>query len=176
MSTDTKLMDVEETSALAILAEPFKRQVQILQDYTYLAVRAVASLFTPPHYVNDLLQQMDIIGIGSLPIVLLTGAFIGAVMVLQTASQFERFGETSLTGDIVSLALVRELGPAITGLLVAGRNASGMASELGSMLVTEQVTPCGRWARIRIASWLRRAWSLRCSFCPCSPPWRILWA
>ena len=60
-------------------------------------------------------------------------------MVLQTASQFERFGETSLTGDIVSLALVRELGPAITGLLVAGRNASGMASELGSMLVTEQV-------------------------------------
>jgi len=139
MSTDPKLMDVEETSALAILAEPFKRQVQILQDYTYLAVRAVASLFTPPHYVNDLLQQMDIIGIGSLPIVLLTGAFIGAVMVLQTASQFERFGETSLTGDIVSLALVRELGPAITGLLVAGRNASGMASELGSMLVTEQV-------------------------------------
>jgi phospholipid/cholesterol/gamma-HCH transport system permease protein len=141
MATDPKLMDVnaEETSALAILAEPFKRQLLILQDYTYLAIRAVASLFTPPHYVNDLLQQMDLIGIGSLPIVLLTGAFIGAVMVLQTASQFERFGETSLTGDIVSLALVRELGPAITGLLVAGRNASGMASELGSMLVTEQV-------------------------------------
>ena len=76
---------------------------------------------------------------GSLPIVLLTGFFIGAVMVLQTAAQFVRFGETSLTGDVVSLALVRELGPTITGLLVAGRNASGMASELGSMLVTEQV-------------------------------------
>jgi phospholipid/cholesterol/gamma-HCH transport system permease protein len=71
--------------------------------------------------------------------VLLTGFFIGAVMVLQTASQFVRFGETALTGDVVSLALVRELGPAITGLLVAGRNASGMASELGSMQVTEQV-------------------------------------
>src|SRR5437879_12789607 len=93
----------------------------------------------PASYVNDLLQQMEMIGIGSLPIVLLTGAFIGAVMVLQTASQFERFGETSLTGDVVSLALVRELGPTITGLLVAGRNASGMASELGSMQVTEQV-------------------------------------
>jgi phospholipid/cholesterol/gamma-HCH transport system permease protein len=82
---------------------------------------------------------MDIIGVGSLPIVLLTGFFIGAVMVLQTAAQFVRFGETALTGDVVSLALVRELGPAITGLLVAGRNASGIASELGSMQVTEQV-------------------------------------
>jgi len=139
MATDPKLLDAAEPSAFALLIEPFKRYVQIVQDYSYLAARAVAALFTPPIYVNDLLEQMDIIGIGSLPIVLLTGVFIGAVMVLQTASQFERFGETSLTGDVVSLALVRELGPAITGLLVAGRNASGMASELGSMLVTEQV-------------------------------------
>src|SRR5437016_6436776 len=139
MATEPKWMNAEETSALAILISPLKSQMPILQDYTYLAARAIASLFTPPVYVNDLLQQMDIIGIGSLPIVLLTGAFIGAVMVLQTASQFERFGETSLTGDIVSLALVRELGPTITGLLVAGRNSSGIASELGSMVVTEQV-------------------------------------
>jgi len=139
MATDPKLLDAAEPSAFALLMEPFKRYVQIVQDYSYLAARAVAALFTPPIYVNDLLEQMDIIGIGSLPIVLLTGVFIGAVMVLQTASQFERFGETALTGDVVSLALVRELGPAITGLLVAGRNASGMASELGSMLVTEQV-------------------------------------
>jgi phospholipid/cholesterol/gamma-HCH transport system permease protein len=139
MATDPKLMDAAEPSAFALLIQPLKRQVQVVQDYSYLAARAIASLFTPPLYVNDLLQQMDIIGIGSLPIVLLTGVFIGAVMVLQTASQFERFGETALTGDVVSLALVRELGPAITGLLVAGRNASGMASELGSMLVTEQV-------------------------------------
>ena len=82
---------------------------------------------------------MDDIGVGSLPIVLLSGFFIGAVMVLQTGSQFQRFGQVSLTGDIVSLALVRELGPSITGLLVAGRCASGIASELGSMQVTEQV-------------------------------------
>ena len=139
MATDPKLMDVAEPSAFALLIEPLKRYVLIVQDFSYFAGRAVASLFTPPIYVNDLLEQMDIIGIGSLPIVLLTGVFIGAVMVLQTASQFERFGETALTGDVVALALVRELGPAITGLLVAGRNASGMASELGSMLVTEQV-------------------------------------
>jgi phospholipid/cholesterol/gamma-HCH transport system permease protein len=140
MATDPKLMSADDDApGYAILLEPVKRQIALLQDYSYLAARTIASFFTPPIYVNDLLEQMDIIGIGSLPIVLLTGFFIGAVMVLQTASQFERFGETSLTGDVVSLALVRELGPAITGLLVAGRNASGMASELGSMQVTEQV-------------------------------------
>lgn len=113
--------------------------VLAVQDYSILSARAVASLLTAPHYIGDLLEQMDLIGVGSLPIVLITGFFIGAVMVLQTSSQFTRFGETALTGDVVSLALVRELGPTITGLLVAGRNSSGMASELGSMLVTEQV-------------------------------------
>jgi phospholipid/cholesterol/gamma-HCH transport system permease protein len=104
-----------------------------------MSVRAVLNFFTPPRYGEDTLDQMDDIGVGSLPIVLLSGFFIGAVMVLQTGSQFQRFGQVSLTGDIVSLALVRELGPSITGLLVAGRCSSGIASELGSMLVTEQV-------------------------------------
>jgi phospholipid/cholesterol/gamma-HCH transport system permease protein len=70
---------------------------------------------------------------------LLCGFFIGAVMVLQTGSQFTRFGQSSLTGEVVALALVRELGPTLTGLLVTGRCATGIASELGSMLVTEQV-------------------------------------
>ena len=74
-----------------------------------------------------------------MPFILLAGFFIGAVMVLQTGSQFTRFGQTSLTGDVVAIALVRELGPAFTGLLVTGRCATGIASELGSMLVTEQV-------------------------------------
>src|SRR3989454_10318265 len=111
----------------------------MVQDYTLLAVRSLSNVFSAPHYLADTLEQMDVIGVGSLPIVLLVGFFIGAVMVLQTSSQFERFGQTALTGDVVALALVRELGPTITGLLVAGRNASGMASELGSMLVTEQV-------------------------------------
>ena len=110
-----------------------------VQNYSKLSARAIANIGTRPRYMQDVLDQMDDIGVGSLPIVLLSGFFIGAVMVLQTGSQFERFGQASLTGDIVSLALVRELGPTITGLLVAGRCASGIASELGSMVVTEQV-------------------------------------
>jgi phospholipid/cholesterol/gamma-HCH transport system permease protein len=141
--TDPKIISAAppaaEPAPSSFLADAVKRQLRSVQDYSLLAGQAVARAFTPPLYVADILEQMDLIGVGSLPIVLLTGFFMGAVMVLQTAAQFVRFGETSLTGDVVSLALVRELGPTITGLLVAGRNSSGMASELGSMQVTEQV-------------------------------------
>jgi phospholipid/cholesterol/gamma-HCH transport system permease protein len=122
-----------------VLEDVAKTTVLKVQDYSKLSFRSVKNLASGPRYLQDTLDQMDIIGVGSLPIVLLSGFFIGAVMVLQTGAQFERFGQSSLTGDIVSLALVRELGPTITGLLVAGRCASGIASELGSMVVTEQV-------------------------------------
>jgi phospholipid/cholesterol/gamma-HCH transport system permease protein len=122
-----------------VLTDTLKGWVASVQDYSLLSFRSLQNLLTGPHYLGDLLDQMDDIGVGSLPIVLLSGFFIGAVMVLQTGSQFVRFGQTALTGDVVAIALVRELGPTLTGLLVAGRCASGIASELGSMLVTEQV-------------------------------------
>ena len=138
-TTDPKLLEPNSFSVTGALSDGAKRWVLHVQEYSLLSAQSVTRLFSPPYYVSDVLDQMDIIGVGSLPIVLLTGFFIGAVMVLQTAAQFERFGQTALTADVVSLALVRELGPSITGLLVAGRNASGMASELGSMIVTEQV-------------------------------------
>jgi len=138
--TDYKLPEAGRApSVLSLISDSVKRQVLAVQNYTYLSVRVIGDIFTPPFYLLDAFEQMDVIGVGSLPIVLLTGFFIGVVTVLQTASQFQRFGQTALTGDVVALALVRELGPTITGLLVAGRNSSGMASELGSMLVTEQV-------------------------------------
>lgn len=126
-------------SVVDVLTDAAKESVLKVQNYTKLAAQSLTNLMTRPRYGQDTLSQMDDIGVGSMPIVLLSGFFIGAVMVLQTGSQFQRFGQVSLTGDIVSLALVRELGPTITGLLVAGRCASGIASELGSMLVTEQV-------------------------------------
>lgn len=133
------LEEASESSLPSLVGATLRRQVFALQDYTFFCIRAVANALSPPVYVTDVLEQMDVIGVGSLPIVLLTGFFIGAVTVLQTSAQFERFGETALTGDAVALALVRELGPVVTALLVAGRNASGIASELGSMVVTEQV-------------------------------------
>jgi phospholipid/cholesterol/gamma-HCH transport system permease protein len=129
----------ETPSVKDVLLDAAKVSVLRVQDYSKLSYRSLVNLASSPRYWQDTLDQMDDIGVGSLPIVLLSGFFIGAVMVLQTGAQFERFGQTSLTGDVVSIALVRELGPTITGLLVAGRCSSGIASELGSMTVTEQV-------------------------------------
>src|ERR1700726_3804140 len=122
-----------------VLTDAFKQLLANVQDYAEMSGRALLNLASGPRYFQDILDQMDDIGVGSLPIVLMAGFFIGAVMVLQTGSQFTRFGQTALTGDVVSIALVRELGPTLTGILVAGRSASGIASVLGSMVVTEQV-------------------------------------
>ncbi|HXW92432.1 MAG TPA: ABC transporter permease [Terriglobales bacterium] len=116
-----------------------KDAVQAVQDYTLLALRSVGNLFRPPRYFADILYQADLIGVGSLPIVVLTGLSIGAELALNSANTLQRFGSLSLIGQLVSVGMVRELGPIITGLMVAGRNSSGMASELGSMLVTEQI-------------------------------------
>jgi phospholipid/cholesterol/gamma-HCH transport system permease protein len=133
------LQQVSESSLPSVIGDSIKHRLFDLQEFFLMSARSVTNLFSAPFYLNDTIEQMDVVGVGSLPIVLLAGFFIGAVTVLQTASQFERFGETSLTGDVVAIALVRELGPTITALLVAGRNAAGMASELGSMVVTEQI-------------------------------------
>src|SRR5437868_3212356 len=120
-------------------AEYAKDTVLAVQDYSGLAARSLGNLFRKPLYVPDAIQQADIIGVGSLPIVILTGFFTGAVLALQTSATLQQFGSLSLTGQLVSFSMVRELGPVLTGLMVAGRNASGMASELGSMKVTEQI-------------------------------------
>src|SRR5215831_3711000 len=116
-----------------------KQQVRSVQDYAILAGRSITALFTRPRYLADTTQQADLIGVGSLPIVILTGFFTGGALAQNSADTLKRFGSLSLIGQLVSLGIVRELGPVITGLMAAGRNASGIASELGSMIVTEQV-------------------------------------
>jgi len=116
-----------------------KSPVETFQDFLVLSVRAVRNIFRSPHYVDDIFQQMDVIGVGSLPIVMLIGLFSGVVMTMQMARALQQYGAQGQVGQIVSIALVRELGPVLTAVLVAGRNASGIASELGSMKVTEQI-------------------------------------
>lgn len=110
-----------------------------VQEFYALAGKAIGNVFRKPHYSDDIVLQMDYIGVGSLPIVILTGFFSGAVMALQLARALARWGQQGQVGTAVSITLVRELGPALTSLMVAGRNASGMASEIGSMKVTEQI-------------------------------------
>jgi phospholipid/cholesterol/gamma-HCH transport system permease protein len=121
------------------LLDPLKGFVASVQDFFVLTGKAVANIFRSPHYTDDIFMQMDVIGVGSLMIAGLTGFFSGAVMALQMSKALADYGQVSRTGTIVSLTLVRELGPVLTGIMVAGRNASGIASELGSMKVTEQI-------------------------------------
>jgi phospholipid/cholesterol/gamma-HCH transport system permease protein len=109
------------------------------QEFVLLAGRAFLNIVRRPHYYDDVFLQMDAIGVGSIPITLLIGAFSGAIIALQMSRALNTYGASSQVGSIVSLTLVRELGPVLTALLVAGRNASGIASELGSMKVTEQI-------------------------------------
>lgn len=121
------------------MLDVLKPPVLALQEFYALAGRAFLNIFRRPHYLDDVFIQMDIIGVGSLPIVALTGFFSGGVMALQMSRALSTYGATGQIGTITAITLVRELGPVLTALLVAGRNASGMASELGSMKVTEQI-------------------------------------
>jgi phospholipid/cholesterol/gamma-HCH transport system permease protein len=130
---------VQPRSVFSGIGNALKMPIFYLQDYSLLAIHSVRVIFSTTRYSADLAEQIDLIGAGSLPIIVVALACVGGVIVLNAASQFKRFGETVLTGDALSLSLLRELGPVCTALLVAGRNATGMASQLGSMLVTEQV-------------------------------------
>jgi phospholipid/cholesterol/gamma-HCH transport system permease protein len=121
------------------LLDFLKPPVAGVQDFYILSGRALRNLFRGPHYADDIFIQMDAIGVGSLWIVILTGFFSGVVITMQMSRALEQYGATGQVGSIVAITLVRELGPVLTALLVAGRNASGIASELGSMKVTEQI-------------------------------------
>jgi phospholipid/cholesterol/gamma-HCH transport system permease protein len=126
-----------------MLETPFRflsRAILEIQSYTLLAVRANVNLFTRPIYWREIVLQMDRIGVGSLTIVMLTGFFTGAVLAIQSEGALRRYGAVSLTGQLVSMTLIRELGPVLSALMLAGRIGSGIASELGSMVVSEQIS------------------------------------
>jgi phospholipid/cholesterol/gamma-HCH transport system permease protein len=128
-----------EFTAFTAIDRGTKEIVLTLQEYSIFAWQSLINLFRPPVYWTDFLLQSDIIGVGSIAIVLLSGFFTGGVLALQSAATLAAFGATAVTGQFVSLTMVRELGPVLTGVMVSGRNASSMASELGSMVVTEQI-------------------------------------
>jgi phospholipid/cholesterol/gamma-HCH transport system permease protein len=120
-------------------ATAFQETVLEVQNLTILGIRSLVNMFRRPLYLRETFDQMDIIGVGSLVITMLTGFFTGAVLALQTSNTLSSFGAVAYTGQLVSVSLVRELGPVLTAVVVAGRIGSGIASELGSMLVSEQI-------------------------------------
>ncbi len=92
-----------------------------------------------PFYLKNLLKQMEQIGVNSVPVVLTTAISTGMVLAYQSYTGFKRFGAETLIGTVVSLSMTRELGPVLTGLMVAGRAGASIAAELGTMKVTEQI-------------------------------------
>jgi phospholipid/cholesterol/gamma-HCH transport system permease protein len=110
-----------------------------LQETTLLAARAAAGIVKRPRYVPETIAQMDHIGVGSLTIIILTGFFTGGVLTLQTYPTLASYGAVDQLGYLVSLSLVRELGPVLTALMVTGRVVSAISAELGSMVVSQQI-------------------------------------
>jgi phospholipid/cholesterol/gamma-HCH transport system permease protein len=95
--------------------------------------------FSRPFYAKSVLKQMEQIGFNSVPVVVTTALSTGMVLALQSYTGFKRFGAETLIGTVVALSMTRELGPVLTGLMVAGRAGAAMAAELGTMKVTEQI-------------------------------------
>src|SRR2546429_1988973 len=115
------------------------RSIFELQETTLMTARAVAGVFKGPRYLPETVSQMDVIGVGSLTIILLTGFFTGGVMTLQTFPTLAFYGAQSQTGRLVAISLIRELGPVLCALMVTGRVGSAIAAELGSMVVSQQI-------------------------------------
>ena len=109
------------------------------QEYFTLLFRSLYRCVTRPLYIRDTVIQMDVIGVGSIGIVLLTGLFTGMVLALQSSVEMKQFGATIYIGRLVGASVVRELGPVLTALMVTGRAGSGIAAELGAMKVTQQI-------------------------------------
>ena len=117
----------------------FTRLLLELQEMALLVARAVAGVFRKPRYWPETFAQMDMVGVGSLTIIMLTGFFTGGVLTLQTYQTLASYGAVSQLGYLVSVALIRELGPTLTALMVTGRVVSAISAELGSMVVSEQI-------------------------------------
>jgi phospholipid/cholesterol/gamma-HCH transport system permease protein len=124
---------------VTLIDEWLKSAVAEVQEYVKLSWAAIRGSFSRPFYFHDVIEQLESIGWGSLTVVLLTGVFTGAVLALQSGLTLDQFGARPVVGRLVSASMVKELGPVLTALMLAGRVGSGIAAELGSMVVTDQI-------------------------------------
>ena len=111
-----------------------------VQEFVALQSATLGAATSRPYYYRDIVEQFEEIGIRSLTVVVLTGFFTGAVLALQSGMTLDQFGARPFVGRLVSASMIKELGPVLTGLMLAGRIGSGIAAELGSMVVTEQIS------------------------------------
>ncbi len=142
---DTGDGEPKETIAQAVLVGvkdaglPVFHFLDLIGGHLIMVGRAFAWLPRRPFRGRTYLEAMEYIGFGSLPIILLVGAFTGAVMSLQSVNAFRQFGLESFAGGTTGKAIALELGPVLTSLMLAGRAGAGIATELGTMRITEQI-------------------------------------
>ena len=127
--TDNGVLDPFFTAVDARL----RSAVAGMQSYVRLQVVTLRCVFSRPFYGRDLVEQLDLIGVGSLTVVVLTGFFTGAVVALQTGITLDQFGARPVVGRLLSASIVKEVGPVFTSLILAGRVGSGIAAEFGRL-------------------------------------------
>lgn len=121
------------------LYQSFKRFVFDVDQLSRFSARTVLSLFGRPIYLAETMEQMYLIGIGSLFLVILTGIFAGQGLALQFSMELADFGSKNYLGRLMALSVIRELGPILAGLMVAARVAAGITAEIGSMKSSNQL-------------------------------------
>ena len=124
---------------LPFIENPLKNAALEVQEYVRMVAATFHGIFTRPRYRYDIVQQFDVIGVGSLTVVILTGFFTGAALCSQSGLTLDAFGARPIVGRLVSASMIKELGPVLTALMLTGRIGSGIAAELGSMVVTDQI-------------------------------------
>ncbi len=103
------------------------------------SVKAIKSIFVKPFRYNEILKHLDFVGNQSIGIIVLTGAFTGLALTFQIWVGFSLLGAGDLVGSTVALAITREIGPVLTGLVISARAGGAMAAQLGTMRVSEQI-------------------------------------
>ena len=124
---------------LSLLERWLKKAALDVQEYVFLVVATFRCTFSRPYYRYDIVEQFDLIGWGSLTVVLLAGLFTGMALASQSGLTLDTFGARPVVGRLVSASMIKELGPVLTALMLTGRVGSGIAAEIGSMVVTDQI-------------------------------------
>jgi len=124
---------------ISLIQQRIQSALRYVGGASRLLFEAISCGIRPPYQLGLILQEIEAIGIQSLTVVNVIALFTGMVLALQTAYALSRFGAKGFIGVVVAISLVREIGPVFTGIMVAGRVGSGIAAEIGSMKVTEQI-------------------------------------
>lgn len=132
-------VDSQPTGAIAGLGEFFYGKIAGLGDWSLFSGRSLSWLLLRRPSPGTLLPSLYSVGVRSVPVVAVTGLFIGMVLAVQSYNQFHALGLASHLASIINVSVVRELGPVLAATMLAGRVGSAMAAELGTMRVTEQV-------------------------------------